>query len=66
MYFRKSLILQGILSTILRFLNQNISGASVKSGGQLNKKYFKHLVQKWTKSEKNFNFDLNLAKNGLS
>ena len=33
MYFRKSLILQRIFSTILGwFLNQNISRSSVKSG----------------------------------
>ena len=32
MYFRKSLILQPIFFEILEFLNQNISGASVKSG----------------------------------
>ena len=43
-----------------------MSGASVKSGVPIEHKFFKNFEQKYVKSEKNLNFGLNLAENGLS
>ena len=67
MYFRRSLILQPIFFEILDdFSIKTYQGLQLNQGGQMNIKCFKNFEQKYIKSEKNPDFGLNLAKNGLS
>ena len=42
-------------------ISQSNQGLQLNQGGQMNIKCFKNFEQKYIKSEKNLNFDLNLA-----